>query len=1102
MTARFGGRWVSVFSEPETETALLEPVLLSADQIPDSLLMRLESREVALWVRDLHWPHQDRSALVKFLGLPWSFVICEDYDAQVFSHLEAADSADELMVRRRGLVLVLDRDPSRVELPQQCLPVFLLNGRDPKSDQAAFEARLRHLTMLEYVRRSAVRQILVVSGGQDPIPPDLNELWKSGFKCFLTIVSGVDNAKASTQDWTTRNQAVATLVPTASDVALNDLLSRYEVTFPDQRRIVRIRDVKGNFQKVDITAADEPERPILSYYTTIEERDLHLLSPGELNKEDLIAFFQDSTTSWRPYAAGLPWNREPDAQVGLLNYMRRLDTDGAEENKILYLVSESGAGGTTLAHSMAFACAREGYPVLLAKQIPFNLEPLPVTNFLTRVHASIEHSPPRKHATGTAETGGSSEVVPRLYEAPWLIVFDTIHTQYREAEVSQFRNVLEKAGRPACLLVVTGPQVGPPLLNKRVSVELAELNHIINIEDARALGEHLNKFLALQGRSKTQAQWDQFYQDHTIQYLEGIAAFWVALSFWVQGQFDLSESLQEWIYKAFQRQTDADLRIALLRIAAFSTERLPLPERFLPVATQGWPVSYRLAEARPALASLGLTTMSSDGEKYWAIIHDILGRLLLNGFYYDSKARAELGFESASDPNQLRFLLLRDISQDSAFGERAFKALGENFATTIFKIDPDHGHAAFVNIWREVLKALDAMPAPLRDTSRLFRHHTAISRRRVAKLDEALYGVSPTDKYELLDAAIRDLKYALNQIPSTADSESNLNLLNSLARAYFDLADLADKMSKNQDVVEKILALANDATKRAYQESPTNAFVIETYVKNLLRIARNNPDRSLEDCVEILGIVFSALSSDDPEYRALQLNTLAEQAFQLLLQQSPTSAGLREPQNALDVLVDAWRVLAENDQLNSGSLADVPESSRERALRILEHPAARGNVQALRLRYNLISVGKPFSFAEQIEILDQLDARRASTPPQLRLEYGILLFQTGRNLEADKTFKELRRLWKESEHTVEVPERLRWLRSTDGSSLRIVHARVHADYGARIMARVQEFGSIPVPLRPEEHGFRDLRIGSSFACHVSFGPNGPFLRPLTAGTRG
>jgi hypothetical protein len=264
---------------------------------------------------------------------------------------------------------------------------------------------------------------------------------------------------------------VATLVSTAADAALTDLLARYEAEFPDQRRIVRVRDVNGDFRKVDVTAADEPERPILGQYTLIEERDLHLLSPSELNRQELIEFFQDSTTSWRPYAAGPPWNREPDAQADVLNYLRRLDTDGAEDNKILYLASEPGAGGTTLARSMAFACAREGYPVLLARQIPFVLDPLPVANFLTRIHASLERSRSNTRAAGGQEASGSSDVVSRLYETPWLIVFDTIHAQYREAELVQFRNQMEKAGRPVCLLVVTGPQVGQALLNKRFTAD-------------------------------------------------------------------------------------------------------------------------------------------------------------------------------------------------------------------------------------------------------------------------------------------------------------------------------------------------------------------------------------------------------------------------------------------------------------------------------------------------------------------------------------------------------------------------------------------------------------------------------------------------------
>ncbi|MGH2398056.1 MAG: hypothetical protein ACRDFW_14005, partial [bacterium] len=101
-------------------------------------------------------------------------------------------------------------------------------------------------------------------------------------------------------------------------------------------------------------------------------------------------------------------------------------------------------------------------------------------------------------------------------------------------------------------------------------------------------------------------------------------------------------------------------------------------------------------------------------------------------------------------------------------------------------------------------------------------------------------------------------------------------------------------------------------------------------------------------------------------------------------------------------------------------------------------------------------------------------------------------------VEGDKIFHSLRQLWRESEHFVYVPERLRWLRDADSEALKTVHAVTGSDYGHRALARVQEFGRRLVPFRPEEFGFRDLRPGLSFACHVSFGHNGPFLRPVTA----
>ena len=109
-----------------------------------------------------------------------------------------------------------------------------------------------------------------------------------------------------------------------------------------------------------------------------------------------------------------------------------------------------------------------------------------------------------------------------------------------------------------------------------------------------------------------------------------------------------------------------------------------------------------------------------------------------------------------------------------------------------------------------------------------------------------------------------------------------------------------------------------------------------------------------------------------------------------------------------------------------------------------------------------------------------------------------MLFQAGRAAEGVRAFRSLRGLWRESENFVHVPERLRWLRSGDSVSLQTVRAVLGSDYGNRAMARVQEFGNALVPFRPEEHGLREVVPGKRFAFRVSFGHNGPFLRPVTA----
>ena len=236
-------------------------------------------------------------------------------------------------------------------------------------------------------------------------------------------------------------------------------------------------------------------------------------------------------------------------------------------------------------------------------------------------------------------------------------------------------------------------------------------------------------------------------------------------------------------------------------------------------------------------------------------------------------------------------------------------------------------------------------------------------------------------------------------------------------------------------------------------------------------------------------------------YRASQLGSLADEALALLFAQDGGGAKAEEPKSATEVLVNAWRLLSEDGdggRWSETGLTRVDSASQLRALDVLDHPAGRGNMQVLRLSFDLMCLAHPREFKRQLALVEQLQLTNYHLVPQLQLEYAILLFQTGRAAEGDKVFGRLRKIWRESENFVYVPERLRWLRSVDSVSLQTVRAVVGSDYGNRAMARVQEFRNALVPFRPEEHGLREVKPGKRLACHVSFGHNGPFLRPLTA----
>jgi hypothetical protein len=77
------------------------------------------------------------------------------------------------------------------------MPAYLSVAGPSGAPFSDFENRLRRMTMLDALRRAAVREILVMSERGEPVPSDLKDLWSSGFRCQITFVSEAADAHES-----------------------------------------------------------------------------------------------------------------------------------------------------------------------------------------------------------------------------------------------------------------------------------------------------------------------------------------------------------------------------------------------------------------------------------------------------------------------------------------------------------------------------------------------------------------------------------------------------------------------------------------------------------------------------------------------------------------------------------------------------------------------------------------------------------------------------------------------------------------------------------------------------------------------------------------
>lgn len=1071
-------------------------LVIKQSRLPEDALFDLLNRDAALWVcGPMPTASDTLLRLAKFMVLPWRVVLCEPTSSALVSELARLGSQQDPLSRVRGFVHIVAVDPSTRQLPPRCLPIFLLNGRDDATERAessgisGIAANRRRLNMVERLEAASPKRVIVLGADVESAAKQLAELWTGELRSLVTFVAPPPaNAVAIASHFEpVANLSSISVVAIDLDELLEEVVRRSTELLPDSQAVIRVRSIDGEIREVDITSAELIEQPLLDSFEIIKSKDLRRLTESDLTTADLETFFDKSKQSWHAFSAGLPWIRDRRDVNRIIDALAKVHATGSDENVIFHVISEAGAGGTTFARTLAFEAASNGYPTLLAKAHVYEPNATELASFLYRALQSI----------GDANSGLPEVTRTRIAETPWLVVLDREQWDGQEQAVGHFLAELVRSGRSVVIVKVLGPDLSPDVYSLPRSKELCTLTHELDRDQAEALGQHLNRYLKSFGSTRGASQWLRFWDRHRPDIDTNIASFWITLEFWLKGFNELGDSIQEWLLNQFKNApASPETRLILLELAALTVERRAVPEQLLPVPQDDrLPLSFILENLRASVPGLALIRQDTSGGRLWATAHDVLGRYLVNAVYHDRLLLKELGLDGIQSSIELRLHFISRLTSRKALGERRFTLFAVQFAVKTLKLDEPEGNAEFFQFWRDVISILERFPESVRRSNRTFIHHVAISRRRVAKNER--FGASVEERRTQLSKAIEEIEYALRSLDEVHGDESNLNLYNSLALAYQDLASLELEQGGISDLVRRLRAKANEATLNALRENPTNPYVLETAAKNLLQQGKLEVTESVSTASQALGYIFQATTLENSAVRQHQLGRLATEALMRLKSDVAGAeiARLRGIGDPMGYLASAWIELTRGEEKIIAALPTSYSEDRANAAVAILREAPR-HWLLVRLQYDLFTFVKPNQFEEQLSLLDELDSMaNYRLPIQLRLERAILLHLAGRHSDANDMFKDLRRDIKQQSAIVSVPQRLRWLVRPDRQTRILCNARVTDNLGYRPLAQVVELKNAQVPFIPQDFGRQNMPPGMSFRCQITFGAMGPFIKP-------
>ena len=970
-----------------------------------------------------------------------------------------------------------DAGPPRV--PQNRVPIYDLSG--PAGDAGSHShddmvGLFRRMTMLR--RAPHVRWTIVVGVESTSAQSALHKAQQLS-SAFRDIILVSNTATLTDELEATTDRAV---IWRAGLGELCELLSSVDPDTAFLDLSIAVRSQSG-ITTVALEKAVDHSSPITTEFEVIPATaSLQTYDP---NKKLLQTFLDDPTKDWLPYAAGVPFSRTEAMRKQLLTLLKAFEKEGASASFTAWLPAEPASGATTALRQLGIGIARRGYPVLVARPIIQEIDFSRLSVFLR----------------------GASDVLAvehiSVSELPWIVLFDAEHVQLQWDVIHGMVSRLRRQGRPVVAVCVSPTDWVPTQGEYRAlghNITLGDpLPNSLSENEAELVGQHFDKFLG-PTLTRSRGEWVSFLDETVRSGAQGRRSlFWLALRFWLFRVPGAGESIRTWIRSQATSvvRDDAELQAGLLETAVLARHRLVIPSQLLtPQAAREF---RRFAWDRSN--TLGLANVDIDFVTGLTFVHPLIAEELLRIAANDPDMLGAVNKPSCIGVRDLELHLLGRILAKPAIANPDCLGLIEKLVTTALRVDRRNTPWNY-EVRDQIVDMLERVPDAVWDSSQVFNHHLALARRSLA--------ISPPSTAWTVDAIREQFDLSENHLLDAIENvhpddpereESPLNLYVSLAMTL-DYRSRFEENEHNPELAAEYRGKADEAFLQAQRWDADNTYVLENFARFKIRVAETVSDQHqtahlLVDAVALLDFERRLLSAGQRDDAIL--SELAR-AYQMITDglgiDFLESEAARGSEVALMLLVKL-------------SLHESNEDNRDATLRSarkrLESVApARRTWRTIVTLYDVLSEIEPLSFKGRLSLLDELDGTPEFVwPTQLRLEYGILLYQAGDyndRKHGRKVFQDIRAGMASSSARLQVPDELRFLSdpSSDFKTPMEMQFRVKnvSSYGRNYWVIPESWGNHQVPLRPARFGGR-MRAGDERDCLIQFTAYGPEAVPPT-----